>query len=286
MRRPAFLPTVAPRRVVAPAAVVLAVMPVIGPAQAHGAVRLPGPLVALAAGPGTAYAVVSTRSRTAPFRLVRSGGSRVMRLRTFGSRGAEFADVAAAPRGPVAVFARPTSEGFSYESPGGATLGLGTGPPVVGLDGATTFTAFPDEDGDAAIARGGAITTLTRTGPALRHTPLDAVGGPLVLDLVQSASRSELRVVGPGAPSAPLTSAGGLQAIPATLTRDGARLYVAYVSKHRLTLATAPARPTGTWSRRRLSVRGALNGAPAVMRVGSRTLIATSRRAGGAPRST
>ena len=181
----------------------------------------------------------------------------------------------------MAVFARPTSEGFSYESAGGATLGLGTGPPVVGLDGATTFTAFPDEDGDAAIARGGDITTLTRTGPALRHTPLDAVGGPLVLDLVQSASRSELRVVGPGAPSAPLTSAGGLQAIPATLARDGARLYVAYVSKHRLTLATAPARPTGTWSRRRLSVRGALNGAPAVMRVGSRTLIATSRRAGG-----
>jgi hypothetical protein len=246
------------------------------PSTAAADVRLPGPLVALAAGPGTAYAVVATGSRTAPFRLVRSAGRGVTGLGTFGSPGAEFADVAP---GPVTVFGRPTSDGFSYESTGGVLLGEGTGPPVLGLDATGRFAAYPDEDGDAVIAHGlGAITPLTRTGPALRHAPLDVVDGPAVLDLVQSGSRSELRVIGPQAPSQPLASTRGLHAIPATIARDDTHLYVAYRLKDRLTLATAPATPSGRWARRRLRTKGALHGAPAVVRVGLRTLVATCQR--------
>jgi hypothetical protein len=262
------------------------------PAPASADVRLPGgPLVALAAGPGAAYAVVGTEGRTRPFRLVRTGGRSASSLATFGAAGAEFADVAAGAAGPVVVFGRPTSDGFAYESAQGVQLGEGaesaqgvqlgegTGPPVLGLDGATPFAVFPDNDGDAVIARAtDDITTLTHTGPALRHGPLDLADGPLVLDLVQSGSRTELRVLGPGAPAEPLTSVPGLQAIPATIARDRTHLYVAYRVKDRVTLATARARTTGTWSRRRLRVKGAPSGAPAIARVGLRTLVATSQR--------
>jgi hypothetical protein len=259
---------------------VLAALVIPAPAEAA---RLPGPLVALAAGPGTAYAVTATGSRTTPFRLVRSAGRSATALGAFGSPGAEFADVAAGPDGPVTVFGRPTSDGFAYESTGGLALGEGTGPPLLGLDGAGRFAAYPDDDGDAVIARGiDTLVALTRTGPALRHTPLDLADGPVVLDLVQSGSRSELRVLGAGAPAEPLTSIAGLHAIPATIARDDTHLYVAYRSQRRLTLATAPARADGTWSRRRLRVKGELHGAPAVARFGLRTLVATSQRVRGA----
>ena len=258
---------------------VLAALLVPAPAQAA---RLPGALVALAAGPGSAYAVTSTGSRTTPFRLVLSGGSGATALGTFGSPAAAFADVAAGPDGPITVFGRPTSNGFSYESTGGLALGEGTGPPLLGLDGAGRFAAYPDDDGDVVIARAvDPLVALTQTGPALRHTPLDLADGPVVLDLVQSGSRSELRVLGAGAPAEPLTSIAGLHAIPATIARDDTHLYVAYRTQHRLTLATAPARADGTWSRRRLRVKGALNGAPAVARFGLRTLVATSQRVRG-----
>jgi hypothetical protein len=246
------------------------------PASASANARLPGPLVALAAGQGTAYAVVATGSRTQPFRLMRSGGRSATSLGTFGSPGAEFADVAA---GPVTVFGRPTSDGFAYESTGGVPLGEGTGPPVLGVDAGGRFATYPDEDGDVVIARAeDAFTPLTGTAPALRHAPLDVVDGPAVLDLVQSGSRSELRVVGPGAPSEPLTSVRGVHAIPATIARDDTHLYVAYRLGNRLTVATASARTTGVWSRQRLRIKGAMNGAPAIVRVGRRTLVATSQR--------
>ena len=215
------------------------------PSSAAADVRLPGPLVALAAGPGSAYAVVSTTSRTQPFRLVRSRGRSATSLATFGSPGAEFADVAAGSGGSVAVFGRPTSDGFSYELANGAGLGEGTGPPVLALDGATPFAAFPDNDGDAVLARGpDDITTLTRTGPALRHAPLDVADGPLVLDLVQSGNRSELRVLGPGAPAGSITSIPGLRAIPATIARDDAAIYVAYRVGKRLEARHRQARRT------------------------------------------
>jgi hypothetical protein len=260
------------------------------PAPAPGAARLPGArggLVALAAGSGSAYAVVSTRARAKPFRLVRSDGRRATSLGAFGVPGADYADVAAGAAGPLVVFARPTTDGYAYESAGfGASerLGEGTGAPVLGLDGTTRIAAYPDDDGDAAISRDGATTILTRTGPALRTTPLDAVvagGSPLVLARVQSRSRSQLRVLGPGAPIAPVVSVPGLRPLEATIARDGEGIYVAYRDgARRLVLASAGPRPAARWSHRRLRVRGTLNGAPAVARSGLRTLIATSQRTG------
>ncbi len=179
------------------------------PAAAPADARLPGArggLVALAAGPGTAYAVVSTRARAKPFRLVRSDGSGTKSFGAFGVAGADYADVAAGASGALVAFARPTSSGYAYESSaftaGGfgapAVLGEGTGRPVLGLDGETRIAIFPDDRGDAAIAvrraSGEASTMpLTSTGPALRNTPLDAViagGRALVLDRVQSRGRT------------------------------------------------------------------------------------------------
>ena len=186
------------------------------------------------------------------------------RLGVFGSRNAEFADVS----GRGAVFARPTSDGFVYETPGGRVLEEGTGPPVLTPDG----LVYPDDDGDVVV--GG--TPLTDTGPLLRHTPLDAVAGPLVLDLRQSGTRSELRVVGHDAPAGSLASILGVRAIPATIARDGRGVYVAYRSGRAVILATA--KPGGRWSHRRLKLKGTLDGAPAIARSGLRTFVATSQR--------
>jgi hypothetical protein len=261
------------------------------PAAAAGEARLPGAsggLVALAAGQGTAYAVVSTGERAQPFRLVRSDGRSAASLGAFGVPGAEYADVAAGEAGPVVVFARPISTGYAYESTGfgaSARLGEGTGAPVLALDGTTRIAAYPDADGDAALSRDGSLTLLTSTGPALRNTPLDAVvtgGSPLVLTRVQSGSRSQLRVLGSGAPAAPVASVRGLRPLEASIARDGARVYVAYRDgARRLLLASAAAEAGARWSRRRLRVRGALNGAPAIARVGRRTVVASSQQVGG-----
>lgn len=260
------------------------------PAAAPAATRLPGAnggLVALAAGPGAAYAVVSTRARAKPFRLVRSDGRRATSLGAFGVPGADYADVAAGAAGPLTVFARPTTDGYAYESSGfgaSALLGDGTGAPVLALDGTSRIAAYPDDDGDVAVSRDGSATPLTSTGPALRNTPLDAVvtgGSPLVLARVQSGSRSQLRVLGPGAPAAPVVSVRGLRSLEATVTRDRERIYVAYRDgARRLVLASAAASPTARWSLRRLRARGTLNGAPAVARRGLRTFVATSQRVG------
>jgi len=261
------------------------------PGSAPAAARLPGAsggLVALAAGPGIAYAVVSTRARAKPFRLVRSDGRGAASLGAFGVPGADYADVAAGAAGPLVVFARPTTSGYAYESSGlgaAARLGEGTGAPVLALDGTSRIAAYPDDDGDAAISRDGATTTLTSTGPALRTTPLDAVvadGSPLVLARVQSRSRSQLRVLGPGAPAAPIASAPGLRSLEASIARDDEGIHVAYRDGARqLVLASAAPSAGARWARRRLPVRGPLNGTPAVARAGLRTIVATSQRVGG-----
>jgi hypothetical protein len=260
------------------------------PATAAGAANLPGAsggLVALAAGPGSAYAVVSTGERAKPFRLVRSDGSGATSLGAFGVPGSDYADVAADAAGPLTVFARPTSSGYAYESSGfgvAARLGEGTGAPVLALDGTSRIAAYPDDDGDAAISRDGSTTTLTSTGPALRNTPLDAVvtdGSPLVLARAQSRTRSQLRVLGPGAPAAPIASVSGMRPLEASITRDAEHVYVAYrEGARRLVLASAAPNAGARWSHRRLRVRGTLNGAPAIARVGLRTIVATSQRAG------
>ena len=268
------------------------------PAAAAADARLPGArggLVALAAGPGTAYAVVATRARAKPFGLVRSDGSGAKRFGAFGVQGADYADVAAGAAGPVVTFSRPTSNGYAYESAAAtaagfgaaAVLGEGTGPAVLGLDGASRVAIFPDDDGDAAIsvrrASGeSSVLALTATGPALRHTPLDAVvagGRALVLDRVQSRRRSELRMLGPDAPVAAVVSARGIRPLEASIALDGERVYVAYRDgARRLVLASAAPHAGARWSHRRLRVRGPLNGAPAVARVGLRTVVATSQR--------
>jgi hypothetical protein len=258
------------------------------PVTAAAAARLPGAsggLVALAAGHGSAYAVVATRARAKPFRLVRSDGRRATSLGAFGVPGADYADVAAGANGPVTVFARPTTDGYAYESTGAGAperLGEGTGAPVLTLDGMTRIAAYPDEDGDAALSRDGAAMTLTSTGPVLRTTPLDIAGdAPLVLARVQSRTRSQLRVLGPGAPAAPVVSVPGLRPLEASITRDRDGVHVAYrTGARRLVLASAGLRAGARWSRRRLRVRGPLNGAPAVARAGSRTIVATSQRVG------
>jgi len=256
----------------------------VAPASASADVRLPGPLLALAAGPGGAYAVVAGGDRSAPFRLVSAKGKRATSLGAFGSTGAEFADVTLGPDGPVTVFARPTSDGFAYDIDDDTRLGEGTGPPVLGVADGAPFAAFPDNDGDVAIGAADGVRALSGDGPLVRHAPLDAVvgpSGPLVLDFAQSRARTELRVRGSGAPIEAVASGGARSVIEGTMARDDTHLYVAYTIGNRLRLASAPANPDGRWTRRRLKVRGALNGAPAIARVGRRTLIATSRRRGG-----
>jgi hypothetical protein len=250
-------------------AAVLALMAAVPPA--HADVRLGGELVALSAGRGGAYAVTASGKRNVPFRLLRSGGRSATSLGGFGSLGAEFADVAAGPDGPVTVYARPTSEGFEYETTGSVGLGEGTGPPVLTLDGDAPLVAYPDEDGDVVLG----TTRLTDSGPVLRHAPLD-VADRFVLDLVQSSTRAQLRVL--GGPDDLVASAPGLTTIQATIAREDNRLYVAYRIGRRLTLATAEARPGARWTRRRIRTRGELNGAPAVIRAGGRTLVFTSQR--------
>lgn len=256
----------------------------------------PGGLLALTAGRGQAYAVLGSGDPAVPFRLVRSTGRGGSSIGRFGVRGARFPDVAAVAGSLVVAYGRVTSDGLLYESSlaqaGGfeahATLGQSTGPARLALDGLARLVAFPDLLGDAVL--GGRDSTdapvlelLSNSAPARRHLPLDLVvddGRALVLDLVQSATRSELRVVGPGAPAQAVLSVPGVQALAATLAYDGERIYVAY-SANGPVLASARPTPGATWSRRRLAAHGRLAGAPAVARVGLRTIVATSERVEG-----
>jgi len=179
------------------------------------------------------------------------------------------------------VYGRPASSGYAYWSSDGVRLGEGTGPPVLTVTGHARHATFPDEDGNLAVGAFGSVRTLSRDGPLVRHSPIDALdgpAGPLVLDLARSGRRTELRVVGPDGRIDSIASVRGRREIAATLARDDTHLYVAYRVGNRLTLATAPASLDARWSRRRLRVKGALNGAPAIARVGRRTFVATSQR--------
>lgn len=257
----------------------------------------PGGLLALTAGRGQAYAVLGSGDPAMPFRLVRSTGRGASSLGRFGVRGAQFPDVAAAEGSLVVAYGRTTSDGLQYESSlaqaGGfqadATLGQATGPARLALDGPARLVAFPNLLGDAVLGGRDAVDApvlelLSNSAPARRHAPLDLVvndGRALVLDLVQSATRSELHVVGPGAPAQAVLSVPGVQALAATLAYDGERIHVAYAASGHAVLASARATPGATWSRRRLAAHGGLAGAPAVARVGMRTIVATSERVDG-----
>lgn len=257
----------------------------------------PGGLLALTAGRGQAYAVIGSGDPAVPFRLVRSTGRGASSIGRFGVRSARFPDVAAAGGSLVVAYGRVTSDGLLYESSlleaqgfgAQSTLGQSTGPARLALDGAARLAAFPNLLGDAVIggrdaAGAPVLELLSNSAPARRHAPLDIAvddGRVLVLDLVQSSTRSELRVVGPGAPAQALLSVPGVQALAATLAYDGERIYVAYSARGRAVLASARPTPGATWSRRRLVAHGMLAGAPAVARVGLRTIVATSERVDG-----
>jgi hypothetical protein len=232
-----------------------------------------------------------------PFRLVRSTGRGVSSIGVFGVRGARFPDVAAAEGSLVVAYGRVTSDGLLYESLLAqargfrvhATLGQATGPGRLALDGPARLVAFPDLAGDAVLGGRDAagaprLELLSNSAPERRHLPLELVVRDermLVLDLVQTATRSELRVVGPGAPAQSVLSVPGVRALAATLAYDGERVYVAYAAGGRAVLASARDTPGAAWSRRPLAARGGLSGAPAVARVGRRTIVATSERVGG-----
>ena len=141
-------------------------------------------------------------------------------------------------------------------------LAVGTGTPRARVreDGAAV-AAYPDRTGDAAVSilpvrvraapvRAGRTTcrtagTLTKDAPERRHRPLAVAapdGGPLVLDLVQTRTRTSLLVVGPKAPKGTLLSVGGLRVLRGTLAADDDTVAVAYAAGGRVKLATARAR--------------------------------------------
>ena len=277
----------------------LAIALLASPPAAPAAAALgddPGGLLALTAGRGQAYAVVGSGDPAVPFLLVRSTGRGVSRIGRFGIRDAQFPDVVAARGALLVAYGRTTSDGLLYESAlaadgrfgGAATLGEATGPARLALDGPARLAAFPDLDGDAVLGGRDAagsplLSQLTDSAPERRHAPLELLvsgGRPLVLDLVQTGERSELRLVGPAAPADTILSVPGVRRLDATLALDRERIYVAYRSAGRAVLASAPPRPGATWSRRRLGARGTVSGAPAVARAGLRTIVATSERVG------
>jgi hypothetical protein len=281
---------------IAGAAVVLGIGGTVGAARA--AVPLgggPGGLEALAVAGGAAYAIVDSGDANAPFALVRSDGATAGPPQRFAERRAEFPDLASGPGGSLVVsWGQPLSTGARYVVAGAPTvpgaafgavqpLANGTGPGRLALDAAgTPLLAFPDDDGNAALLNAGVEERMTATAPEERHLPLDvavdAEGRVFVLELVQTRRRSELRLLGPQAPGAPVVSVGALRDMRATLAVDAGRAYVAFALDGRARLAIAALNPGAAWWSRRLPGRGGASGAPAVLRSGASTFVAYTQR--------
>jgi hypothetical protein len=257
---------------------------------------------ALTSSQNTAYAVVDSGSASSPFKVVRSGGAGATSMGSFGDSRADEPVIAAGAAGVLLGWSEAVSGGLAVLGQpvaGGARRGLavGTGTPwlAVRADGAAV-AAFPDRTGDAAVAvvpgvlgsqRSGAYDMpdqrpLSSDAPARRHRPLSLAltdDGPLVLDLVQTRTRSTLRVAGPPAPSASVLSVGGLRALDASMASDGDTIAVAYLSGGRVRLATA--RPRGTWRTRTLpggDAREPAQGTPAVAFDGGEPVVVWTRR--------
>jgi len=278
--------------------IVVALLALTSAAPAQAAVSLggrPGGLEALAVSGAAAYGVVDSGDANAPFALVRSDGASAGTPLSFGERGAEFPDLAGGPGDSlVASWGRPLSNGDGYVVAGAPTapgaafgavqpLANGTGPGRLALDATgTPVLAFPDGDGNTTLVRGGVGERLTATAPEERHLPLDvavgADGGAFVLELVQTRTRSELRLLGPGAPAAPVASIGALREIRASVAIDGRRAYVAFGLDGRARLAIAALEPGAAWWSRRLPGRGGASGAPAVLRSAGSTFVAYTQR--------
>ncbi len=138
--------------------------------------------------------------------------------------------------------------------------------------------AYSNLVGDVTVQIGAAApVTLTQDAPDHRHLPLDvaaADGRALVLDLDQRRTDATLRVLGAGAPAAPVL-ATGREDLQGTLALDAGRVYVAYRHGGRAYLADAELRADARWSTRAL--RGEGPGAPAVARSAGRTFVAYTR---------
>lgn len=243
-----------------------------------------------------AVTVVDSGDRDNPFALVRTSGRGRNRLGLFGGRNAEFPGLAATPAGRTYVtWGVPISGGASVKIAPADDLDdalpevLATGPAHLAIRSGAAVLAHPDRDGNAALStlpisgerrsQRPEPVTLSSSAPQRRHLPL-AVGtaqqGTLVLDLVQDRDRTELRVLGPGAPRRAILSLPLLRHVPARMDVSGDRIAVGYIRSGRSYLATARA-GDGAWSRRRLPGDGG-EGAPAPMYVGGALRVAYTRR--------
>lgn len=274
-------------------------------APAHAAVRIggDGDVHALAVSRGAALAVVESGDPAEPLSLVRSTGAGVSDLGGFGERGAEFPALAVDAEGrPLVSWSRPVSGGAAVtvvRAPAGRSQVFGEPFPEIFATGPGRLTAsvdgdpvvaYPDRDGNAVVATlsGGrdraaarpAPHALTSTAPYRRHLPLDVAmtpDGPLVLDLIQERGRSELRVLGPGAPASAILSVRALRHFPARMAVDDDRIVVGYLSRGRVHVAIA--RLGRSWSRRKLRGRGG-DGAPAPVLVDGELHVAYAQRSG------
>lgn len=251
-------------------------------APAPAAVRIgEGPLHALTASGGAAWAVVESGRRGPAFTLVRSAGAGAGVVRRFGQRNAVFPDVGASATGRVFVsWGRPVSGGEAYELASGSgaarVLGIsGTGPARLDFSspGEEPQIVYPDREGD--VARQG--EALTFDAPARRHHPLDAEAG-LVLDVGQTREFTELRVLGPGAPEAAVDVMGGIPSISGAMALGSGRVYVAWLHGGRAKLAVAQRAPDADWSTLELPGPGRGGGTASVVLSNGRPLVAYSQR--------
>ena len=241
--------------------------------------------MALAAGPGSAYAVVSTGAREKPFRLVRSDGSRATSLGAFGVPGADYADVAAGAAGPLTVVARPTTSGYAYESAGlGAAevLGAGTGAPVLAARRHDPDRRLPGRRrrrralarrrrDDAHAHRPGAPHDAARRGRQ-RGPPARARARPVAHPLAAARARAR-RAGGTG------RLGRGLRPLEASIARDDAGIYVAYRDgARRLVLATAGRARRAAGRTGGCACAGRSTARRPWRRIGLRTIVATSQR--------
>lgn len=229
-----------------------------------------------------AVAAIDSGDPQTPFSLVRSSGRGSSEVTTFGEPGAGFPDLGTADRGTVvATWARPVSGGnaLSAQALGSepVAIGVSTGPAKV----AGTALAFPDRDGNIAIATLAAPEPIavTSNAPERRHLALDAgerEQGTLVLDLVQRRTATELWVLGPGAPPAVVAAVPALRHLPASMAVEEELIAVAYLKSGRAYVARSRG---GAWRTRRLPGEK-VTGTPAVAIAGGDVLVAYSRRAG------
>lgn len=247
---------------------------------------------------GYAVAAVDSGDRDDPFLLVRSSGLGRSALGRFGGRNAEFPALAASRGGRAWVtWGVPVSGGARVHVAPVDDLGdplpevVATGPSWMTFQGNAAVLAYPDENGNAALAtlpirgegrsRKPVPRALSSDAPEQRHLPLGVAAsddGPLVLDLVQRRDRTELRVIGEGAPSGAILSLPLLRHVPARMAVLGDRIAVGYERSGRSYVATA--RLGGRWSRRRLPGSGG-EGAPAPMWAHEKLAVAYTRRVAG-----